>query len=78
MSLAKLNRLHLHATEAQSWPLEISVLRALAREGAYDSDQVWSVADLAAVQEYGLRRGVEVYVEVDLPGLHGVDRACVP
>ena len=33
MSLAKLNRLHLHATDAQYWSLEISALPALAREG---------------------------------------------
>lgn len=68
MSFTKLNRLHLHATDAQSWPLEIPALPDLARKGAYHQSQIWTTADLKEVQEYGAYRGVEVYVEVDMPG----------
>jgi hexosaminidase len=71
MGFNKLNRLHLHATDSQSWPLEIPSLPTLAKEGAYAEDQIWSVEDLEKVQRYGLYRGVEVYLEIDMPGHTG-------
>lgn len=71
MSFNKLNRLRLHATDSQSWPLEIPSLPTLAKEGAYREDQIWIVKDLEDVQRYGLYRGVEVYLEIDMPGHTG-------
>ena len=68
MSFNKLNRLHLHASDAQSWPLEIPALPELAQKGAYYKGLTWSVADLKEVQIYGAYRGVEVFLEIDLPG----------
>jgi hexosaminidase len=67
MALNKLNKLHLHCTDAQSWPLEVPAIPSLAIEGAYREDQIWSVRDLHQVQHYGLYHGVEVYLEIDLP-----------
>ena len=71
LSLNKFNRLHIHATDSQSWPLEIPTLPDLAFQGAYDKRQIWSSADLRKVQEFGYIRGVEVYIEVDLPSHAG-------
>lgn len=68
MAFNKLNKLHLHASDAQSWPIEIPALPSLAKEGAYREDQIWSVKDLEQVQKYGLYHGIEVYLEIDLPG----------
>lgn len=68
LAATKLNKLHLHAADAQSWPLEIPSLPALAEKGAYSDSQIWSVADLEAVQHHGLLHGVEVFLEIDLPG----------
>ena len=68
MAMNKLNRLHLHCTDAQSWPIEIPALPDLAKEGAYREDKIWSVQDLHQVQKHGLYHGVEVYLEIDLPG----------
>lgn len=68
LAATKLNKLHLHAADAQSWPLEIPSLPALAEKGAYSESQIWSVADLEAVQHHGLLHGVEVFLEIDLPG----------
>lgn len=64
----KFNRLHLHATDAQSWPLEIPSLPELAAKGAYRPDQIWTVQDLQDVQSRGLSRGVTVFLEIDMPG----------
>ena len=80
MSLNKLNRLHIHAADAQSWPLEIPNMPELAVQGAYnggyyddsedeyDKPRIWTVSDLEHVQQYGRARGVQVYLEIDIPG----------
>lgn len=64
----KFNRFHLHATDSQSWPLEIPALPELAAKGAYRSDLTYTPAELADIQYYGALQGVEVYVEIDMPG----------
>jgi hexosaminidase len=68
MSMSKMNRLHIHATDSQSWPIEIPALPDLATKGAYHRTQVWSTSDLAKVQSHGKDRGVEVFLEIDMPG----------
>ena len=71
LAFNKFNRLHLHASDAQSWPLEIPSMPELAAEGAYYASQIWTVSDLRDVQSFGMRQGVEVYVEIDMPGHTG-------
>lgn len=68
MAANKLNRLHIHASDAQSWPLEIPSLPDLAMKGAYSHAQIWRTEDLEAVQLHGTYHGVQVYTEIDLPG----------
>ena len=68
MAFNKFNHLHLHASDAQSWPLEIPSLPELAREGAYHQSQIWTATDLRAVQDFGAERGIQVYLELDMPG----------
>ncbi|MCJ1334057.1 N-acetyl-glucosamine-6-phosphate deacetylase [Thelotrema lepadinum] len=68
MSLNKFNRLHLHATDSQSWPLGVPALPKLAFQGVYRIEQQWSPAELRTVQEYGATRGIDVYLEIDMPG----------
>ncbi|KAL8690274.1 MAG: hypothetical protein Q9218_004240 [Villophora microphyllina] len=68
MAANKLNRLHIHASDAQSWPLEIPSLPDLAEKGAYSQAQIWRTEDLEAVQLHGTYHGVQVFTEIDLPG----------
>ena len=68
MATAKFSRLHLHATDAQSWPIVIPSMPDLSVKGAYNPYVTWSPTDLANVQFYGLSRGVAVYIEIDMPG----------
>ena len=68
MAANQLNRLHVHASDAQSWPLEIPSLPDLAIKGAYSHAQIWRTEDLEAVQLHGTHHGVQVFVEIDLPG----------
>ncbi|KAL8886586.1 MAG: hypothetical protein Q9215_005730 [Flavoplaca cf. flavocitrina] len=64
----KFNRLHLHATDAQSWPLDIPALPELSTRGAYRKGLSYSPQQLADIQEYGMYRGVQVHIEIDMPG----------
>jgi hexosaminidase len=64
----KMNRLHLHITDAQSWPLVIPSMPELSDKGAYRSNMVYSQKDLADIQDHGALQGVEVYIEIDMPG----------
>lgn len=64
----KMNRLHLHITDSQSWPLAIQNMPDLAAKGAYAPTLVYSTADVRNIQRYGSQLGVEVYMEIDMPG----------
>ena len=78
MSFCKMNRLHLHASDSQSWPLEIPSLPELAEKGAYGKDKVWTTGDLREIQRYGLYHGVKVYIEIDVPGHTGAIALAYP
>lgn len=64
----KFNRMHLHITDSQSWPLQIPSLPDLAAKGAYRSDLTYSPAQIQQIQYYGFLQGVSVYLEIDSPG----------
>ncbi|KAI1394229.1 glycoside hydrolase family 20 protein [Hypoxylon trugodes] len=68
----KMNRLHIHATDSQSWPLEIPALPELHQKGAYAHGKTYSPVAVAAIQTYAVQRGVEVIFEIDSPGHFGV------
>ncbi|OCT53510.1 Beta-hexosaminidase 2 [Cladophialophora carrionii] len=68
MAMAKMSRLHVHATDSQSWPIEIPSLPELAQKGAYHPGLVWTARSLREVQMYGASKGVSVYLEIDMPG----------
>jgi hexosaminidase len=68
LAFNKFNRLHLHVTDAQSWPLEIPAIPELADKGAYSSGLSYSPSDVRYLQEYAQARGVEVIIEIDMPG----------
>jgi hexosaminidase len=68
MAWNKLNRLHIHATDSQSWPLVLPSMPEVSEKGAYHSSQTYSPADIEKIQQYGAQRGVEVYFEIDMPG----------
>ncbi|KAL2165241.1 hypothetical protein VTH06DRAFT_537 [Thermothelomyces fergusii] len=72
MAWSKLNRLHVHVTDSQSWPLVIPALPELSAKGAYHPSQTYSPEDVEKMQRYGAERGVEVYFEIDMPGHIGV------
>lgn len=68
MAFTKMNFLHWHITDAQSWPLVIPALPELSNAGAYAPGLVYSPYDLADVMQYGNSLGIETAIEIDMPG----------
>ncbi|KAI8170802.1 Beta-hexosaminidase [Colletotrichum sp. SAR 10_86] len=68
MSWNKLNRIHIHITDSQSWPLDIPAMPDLSAKGAYQKGLSYTPADLAKIQEYAVHRGIEPIIEIDMPG----------
>ncbi|KAI9888472.1 MAG: N-acetyl-glucosamine-6-phosphate deacetylase [Vezdaea aestivalis] len=68
MAWTKFSRLHIHATDSQSWPLESQSFPKITTYGPYGPDMVYRNSDIKTIQQYGQYRGVEVYFEIDMPG----------
>lgn len=68
MEYAKLNTLHWHIVDDQSFPLMLPSRPELSRHGAYSIEERYSPQDVAALVSYGELRGVRLVVEIDHPG----------
>lgn len=68
MAYTKMNRLHWHITDAQSWPLELPSLPEVSEKGAYAPGLTYSPTDLADIMQYGNMLGIETAIEIDMPG----------
>ncbi|CAN1853264.1 Beta-hexosaminidase 3 [Linum perenne] len=67
MTYAKLNVLHWHIVDTQSFPLEIPSLPKLWN-GAYSAFERYTSYDTIEIVSYAERRGVHVLAEIDVPG----------
>ncbi|OAD03090.1 glycoside hydrolase family 20 protein, partial [Mucor lusitanicus CBS 277.49] len=63
----KMNVLHWHATDSQSWPLYFRSHPELSEKGAYSSKEVYTEADVQKILSYAEARGIRVVLEVDMP-----------
>ncbi|KAG6818386.1 hypothetical protein H0H93_005346, partial [Arthromyces matolae] len=68
MSWVKINTLHWHVVDSQSFPLVVPGYTELSAKGAYSSDQVYTAADVQDIISYAAARGIDVMPEVDTPG----------
>ncbi|KAK6929291.1 Beta-hexosaminidase, eukaryotic type, N-terminal [Dillenia turbinata] len=67
MSFAKLNVLHWHIIDEESFPLEVPTYPNLWK-GAYTKWERYTVEDARDVVNYAKLRGINVMPEVDVPG----------
>jgi hexosaminidase len=70
MTYAKMNVLHWHLVDSQSWPVQ-SIVHPLLWSSAWSPRERFTVADLSEVVEYARQRGVLVVPELDTPGHNG-------
>lgn len=76
MSFSKLNVLHWHAIDSQSFPIESKKYPLLSEKGQFKGHShlcasascVYSETDIRNLIEYAKQRGIRVMLEVDTPG----------
>lgn len=68
MSYAKLNRLHWHITDAQSFPINSRVEPSLASKGAWSARERYTLQDVQEVIRYAKEHSIVVVPEFDMPG----------
>lgn len=67
LSMAKINTLHWHIVDSQSFPAPSRVHPEFAEKGAYSPSERYSWAELKYVVEFARARGVRVVPEFDMP-----------
>jgi len=68
MTFAKMNTLHWHITDDQSFPFCSERYPRLCQDGAFSDFERYTVEDLQEIVEYSRERGVRVMAELDVPG----------
>lgn len=66
MSYNKLNRMHWHIVDDDSWPLQ-SLTYPNFTLGAYEPAAIYTHQDIKNVAEYAFERGITIVPELDLP-----------
>ncbi|OQE91123.1 hypothetical protein PENNAL_c0010G09688 [Penicillium nalgiovense] len=66
MALSKLNVLHWHLDDSQSWPMQMSSYPEMTKD-AYSPREIYTEHDMRRVVAYARARGVRVIPEVDMP-----------
>lgn len=67
MELNKMNVLHWHLVDSQSWPIALSTYPEMTK-GAYSSLEVYTKEDIEYIVAYASQRGVRIIPEIDMPG----------
>lgn len=68
MTMVKMNCLHWHLTDDESFPWASEELPELSGRGAFAPEAVYTAADIKEVVEFARFRGIRVIPELDSPG----------
>lgn len=68
MRVAKMNVLHIHFTDSDSFPLEIGGRPEVSLYGAFSASEVYSAQAMADLVDFAQVNGVVIIPEVDSPG----------
>ncbi|KAK9438595.1 N-acetylglucosaminidase [Metarhizium brunneum] len=67
LALSKMNILHWHITDTQSWPIHLEAYPQVTKD-AYSGRESYSAKDVQDIISYARARGVRVIPEIDMPG----------
>jgi hexosaminidase len=67
MALSKLNVLHWHMIDSQSWAVEIKAYPEMTGD-AYSANEVFTQDTIKKIVAYAAARGVRILAEIDMPG----------
>lgn len=67
MALSKMNVLHWHLMDSQSWPIKLYIYPEMTKDASF-ADEIYTKLDITYVISYAKRRGVRVIPEFEVPG----------
>lgn len=67
MSATKMNVLHLHVTDSQSFPMEFPRVPMLHNFGSYSTKEIYTRSDVRNIIKFAKLRGVRIIIEIDGP-----------
>ncbi|KAF8158430.1 beta-hexosaminidase [Crassisporium funariophilum] len=68
MSWVKINTLHWHVVDSQSFPLVVPGFKELSDKGAYNAESIYTPSAVKEIVDYAAARGIDVLAEIDTPG----------
>eukprot|EP00729_Bicosta_minor_P023913 gene23913-4435_t len=68
MSAVKMNVMHWHVVDSQSFPFVSERVPVLSSDGAWDQNHVYTANDVRGIVAYANDRGIRVIPEFDTPG----------
>jgi hexosaminidase len=77
LAALKMNVLHWHLLDSQSFPVASQAYPQLSAAGAFAAAATYTLDDLRAIVAYAKQRGVRVVPEIEMPG-HGSFSAGMP
>jgi hexosaminidase len=63
----KMNVIHWHATDSQSWPFYFKSHPELSQKGAYSPEETYNPEQVQKIIDFAESRGVRVVLEIDMP-----------
>jgi hexosaminidase len=68
LCMVKMNVLHWHVVDAQSFPLLLDDVPELAEKGAYSKEKMYNKSQVTQLVNAAAVRGIRVICEIDMPG----------
>lgn len=68
MQYNKLNTLHWHITDSETFPILLETLPDIGIYGSYSKNSIYTISDFKEIINYALKRGVKIIPEIDSPG----------
>lgn len=67
LQTVKINVLHLHITDSESFPLILASYPQIALAGAYSSQETYDEFSMQTLVDYASKRGITIVPEMDAP-----------
>ncbi|KAK0168980.1 hypothetical protein PV327_002736 [Microctonus hyperodae] len=71
LAATKMNVLHWHATDSQSFPIQIIRRPFMSQFGSYSSEKIYTLDNISYIVTYAKYRGVRIILELDSPSHAG-------